>query len=382
MGPLHGIRLIEVAGIGPGPFCAMLLADLGAEVLRIDRPRPSPLAAADPTLDYLNRNRRSIALDLKRPDGVEAVLRLCTEADGLLEGFRPGVAERLGIGPDACLARNRKLVYGRMTGWGQTGPLARAAGHDLNYVALSGALSLLPGPEGRPGIPLNLVGDFGGGGLYLALGMVAALLEASRSGEGQVVDAAIVDGTASLITAFHGLRAQGLWFGGRGENLLDGGAPFYDVYETRDKRHVTIAALEPQFYEELITRLDLPRSLFLPQLDPSRFPERRAFLAEKFKERTRDEWTELLEGSDVCFAPVLDLDEVGDHPHLAARQTHIEVEGRRQPAPAPRFSRTPPGPPQGPRRPGQDGAAALRDWGFSSEETEALAAAGALIDPG
>jgi len=378
MGPLSHLRIVEIAGIGPGPFAAMLLADLGAEVLRVERPTPSPLAPADPSLDFLNRGRRSIALDLKRPAGREAVLRLAERADGLLEGYRPGVAERLGIGPDDCLARNPKLVYGRMTGWGQDGPLARVAGHDLNYIALSGALSLLPGPGGAPGIPLNLLGDFGGGGAYLVIGMLAALLEAGRSGQGQVVDAAIVDGAASLTTAFHGLRAQGLWSDARGENLLDGGAPFYGIYETKDRKHITIAALEPQFYGELVARLGLPEDLFHPQLDRTAFPARRAYLEEEFRKRTRDEWVSMLEGTDVCFAPVLDLDEVGDHPHNAARNLHVDVGGHAQPGSAPRFSRTPPATPDAPSDATSDPANTLSSWGFSREDVAALRDDGAL----
>jgi alpha-methylacyl-CoA racemase len=376
MGPLAGVRVVEVAGIGPAPFCAMLLADLGAEVLRVER----PAAAAAPGLaaaPLLARGRRSVALDLKHPDGAEAVRRLAGGAHALLEGFRPGVAERLGIGPAACLARNPALVYGRMTGWGQQGPLAHAAGHDIAYIALAGALHPIGRAGGPPVPPLNLVGDFGGGGMLLALGVVAALLEARGSGRGQVVDAAIVDGAALLTTMVHELAAAGLWSEERGVNLLDSGAPFYDVYETADGAYMAVGALEPRFYAELLRGLGLDERALPAQHDRARWPELREQLAARFRSRTRAQWCQVFDGGDACVAPVLTPGEAPTHPHNRERGTFVPVGGVLQPAPAPRFGRTPCDPPAPPPPPG-DGGAALAAWGFSAEEVAGLRAAGAL----
>ncbi|MDO6459680.1 CaiB/BaiF CoA-transferase family protein [Granulosicoccaceae sp. 1_MG-2023] len=337
MGPLHGFRIIELAGIGPGPFCGMLLADLGAEVISVER---KGVSAADPALDCSRRGKRSIALDLKSEDGREVLLKLADSADALFEGFRPGVTERLGVGPDVCLARNPKLVYGRMTGWGQTGPLAQAAGHDINYISLTGALHAVGRAGEKPVPPLNLVGDFGGGGMFLALGLVAALLEAQKSGKGQVIDAAMTDGSALLMSMFHSAHAMGAYSLERGTNKLDGGAHFYDTYETRDGKYISIGSIEPAFYAQLIEIAGLPAAQFAAQLDPQRWPELKAALTAVFREKTRDQWCELMEGTDICFAPVLDLQEAPLHPHNAARRTYVDVAGMIQPAPAPRFSRT------------------------------------------
>ncbi|MHB1854398.1 MAG: CaiB/BaiF CoA transferase family protein, partial [Acidimicrobiales bacterium] len=339
-GPLAGVRVLEVAGIGPGPFAAMMLSDMGAEVIRVDRAQS--VRGGDPShppADIMNRGRRSIGLDLKHPDGVETLLRLVESADALIEGFRPGVAERLGIGPEECLERNPALVYGRMTGWGQEGPYAPMAGHDINYIALSGTLHSIGRAGGPPVPPLNLVGDFGGGGMLLAFGVACALVEAANSGQGQVVDAAMVDGAAVLATFIHGLTSMGLWQEERGTNLLDTGAHFYDVYETADGRYVSIGSIEPQFYAELLrlTGLDSDPEM-AGQMDRSRWPVLKDRLAGVFKTKTRDEWCELMEGTDVCFAPVLAPSEAPDHPHNVARGTFVEVAGIRQPGPAPRFS--------------------------------------------
>ncbi len=376
MGPLQGVRVIEIAGIGPGPFCAMLLADLGGEVVRIDRPE----GADGGRVDVLGRGRRSVVVDLKHPRGAEVVLGLVAGADVLIEGFRPAVAERLGIGPEACLARNPRLVYGRMTGWGQSGPLRHAAGHDIAYIALAGALHPI-GPAGGPPVPpLNLVGDFGGGGMLLAFGITCALLEAQRSGRGQVVDAAIVDGAALLTTMFHELAAQGMWSQRRGSNPLDGGAPFYGVYETADGEHVAVGALEPRFYAELLAKLGLDSDdADLPgQMDRERWPELRERLAAVFRTRTRADWAELLEGSDACVAPVLSLSEAPDHSHNRARDTFVPVGDTLQPAPAPRFSRTQPPPPTPAPKPGEHTDQVLTDWGFPSATIAALRASGAI----
>jgi alpha-methylacyl-CoA racemase len=374
MGPLAGVRVVELAGIGPGPFCAMLLADLGAEVLRVDR----PAAARTGWPTVLARGRRSVAVDLKHPDGAGVVLDLAAAADALVEGFRPGVAERLGIGPDACLARNPRLVYGRVTGWGQEGPWRQAAGHDIDYIALAGALHPV-GPAGGPPVPpLNLVGDFGGGGMLLALGVVTALLERGRSGAGQVVDAAMVDGAALLTTQFHELLAAGLWRERRGSNLLDGGAPFYGVYETADGRHLAVGALEPQFWAELLRRLGLDAGDLPDQLDRDGWPRLRQRLAALFRTRTLDEWCELLAGTDACVAPVLGLGEAPAHPHNRARGTFVDVGGVVQPAPAPRFSRTPCDPPTPAARPGEHTDRALTDWGVPAEKVARLRATGAI----
>jgi alpha-methylacyl-CoA racemase len=378
-GPLSGLRVVELAGIGPGPMCALLLSDMGADVLRVDRTAEMNLGIPKPTrFDLLNRGRRSVAVDLKKPDGVETVLRLASRADALIEGFRPGVTERLGVGPDACLARNPRLVYGRMTGWGQDGPLAQAAGHDWNYIALTGALHMIGRRGDRPVPPLNLVGDFGGGALYLAMGLLAGIIEARQSGRGQVVDASIVDGTASLMTLFWGLHGAGLWEDERGRNVLDTGAHFGEVYETRDGKYVTVLALEPKFYAELLERIGLPTADLPKQNDRSAWPAMKDRLAAIFRTRTRDEWCALLEGSDACFAPVLSLGEAPHHPHNVARQTFVTVDGVVQPAPAPRFSRTPGAIQRPPARPGENTEDGLRDWGFSAEDVARLRSGGAI----
>ena len=377
MGPLAGFRIVEIAGIGPAPMCAMLLADLGADVLRIERMQASGLGIEQPArFELLNRSRRAVAIDLKKPQGVETVLRLAAGADAFIEGFRPGVAERLGIGPDACLARNPRLVYGRMTGWGQTGPLAQAAGHDLDYIALTGVLHAIGRAGGKPTPPLNLVGDFGGGALYLALGIACGLLEAQRSGKGQVVDAAMTDGAASLMTMFFGMRAAGQFTTTRGTNILDSGAFFYEVYECADGGHVAIAPIEDKFLAELFRLLELDPAEFPAKLDAGGWPAAKEKLAAVFKTKTREEWCRLLEGTDACFAPVLSLDEAPNHPHNRARGTFVTVDGIVQPAPAPRFSRTPPETPTPPEAPTSE---ALRDWGFADDEISALREGGAIF---
>jgi alpha-methylacyl-CoA racemase len=375
LGPLDGVRVVEIAGIGPGPFCAMLLADMGAEVVRVDRPETAG-GAGWPAL--MSRGRRSVVVDLKHERGAEVVLRLVEHADALLEGFRPGVAERLGIGPDDCLARNPRLVYGRMTGWGQDGPLRHAAGHDIAYIALAGALHPIGEPGGAPVPPLNLLGDFGGGGMLLAFGIACGLLEARRSGQGQVVDAAIVDGAALLTTSIHEMVTLGLWEERRGANLLDGGAPYYGVYETADGEHVAVGALEPKFYGELLDKLGLRPDDLPPQADRERWPELRERLEAVFRTRTRAEWTDVFEGSDACVAPVLGLSEARAHPHNRARGTFTLVDGSPQPAPAPRFSRTAPGPPAPPPVPGQHTDEVLSSSGFDAEEIASLRATGAI----
>lgn len=379
MGPLAGVKIIEIAGIGPGPFCAMMLADMGADVIRVDRAgyvRGGDPAA--PPADVMNRGRRSIGVDLKSPGGAETVLRLTESADGLIEGFRPGVAERLGIGPADCFARNPKLAYGRMTGWGQEGPYSRVAGHDINYISLAGALE----PIGRQGEvpvpPLNLVGDFGGGGMMLALGLVCAILEARSSGEGQVVDAAMVDGAATLMTVFHGLKAMGIWNDERGTNLLDTGAHFYEVYTTSDQRFVSIGSIEPQFYAELRDKLGLDDPEWDAQMSRSEWPGLKEKLKAIFLTRTRDEWCELLEGSDVCFAPVLTMSEAPEHPHNQARGTFTEVAGVVQPRPAPRFSRTDSSIRRPPPHAGQHTEEILVESGFGADEITALRESGAI----
>jgi alpha-methylacyl-CoA racemase len=379
-GPLDGYRIVEIAGIGPGPFAAMMLADMGADVIRVDR--KSAVTSGDPTTppsDLLARGRRSVAVDLKEPDGAEVVLALAEQADALIEGFRPGVAERLGIGPDECRGRNSRLVYGRMTGWGQDGPHAGAAGHDINYISLAGVLGAIGRAGEAPVPPLNLVGDFGGGGMLLAFGVTCGLLEAARSGQGQVIDAAMIDGAALLMTMFHGMAARGSWRPERGTNLLDSGAPFYDVYETADGRYVSVGSIEPQFYAELLRLSGLAAAEDLPgQMDQSQWPSMKKRLAEVFHAKTRDEWCALMDGTDVCFAPVLSMEEAPAHPHNAARHTFTEVAGVRQPAPAPRFSRTPGEISRPPAHSGQHTEEALRDWGFSPGEIGRLRAAGTI----
>jgi alpha-methylacyl-CoA racemase len=378
-GPLTGVRVVEIAGIGPGPFCAMMLADMGAEVLRIDRPGPADLGLpVEPRFSVLTRGRRSVALDLKQPAAVAAMKRLIARADALIEGFRPGVMERLGLGPEECLAANPRLVYGRMTGWGQEGPMATAAGHDINYIALAGVLHSIGRRGGAPAPPLNLVGDFGGGGMYLAFGVVCALLEAGRSGRGQVVDAAMVDGAASLAAAVYGLRAKGMWNDERGDNILDSGAPWYDVYETQDGKYVAIGSIEGRFYGELLRLTGLAGEALPPQWEKARWGELRARLTEAFKQKTRDEWCRVMEGSDVCFAPVLSMTEAPAHPHNRARGTFVDVDGVSQPGPAPRFSRTPGAIGRPPATPGQHTEEALRDWGFSADDLADLRKSGAI----
>jgi alpha-methylacyl-CoA racemase len=379
MGPLAGFRIVEMAGIGPAPMCAMLLADLGATVLRIDRRQPSGLGLpGDARFNIMNRSRHAIAVDLKQPEGVALVLRLVGAADALIEGFRPGVMERLGLGPEPCLARNPKLVYGRMTGWGQTGPLAEAAGHDLNYIALAGVLHSIGRAGQPPTPPLNLVGDFGGGALYLAFGLTCGLLEAQRSGKGQVVDAAMVDGAASLMTMFYALHAAGSFTAARGENALDSGAFFYDVYECADGKYVSVAPIEDKFLEEFLRRMEIDPAEMPPKMDRRRWPEAKAKLAARFKRKTRDEWCRLLEGSDACFAPVLSLAEAPSHPHNLARQSFVELDGIVQPSPAPRFSRTPAGRPTPPEVPGERGITSLAQWGLPPAEIASLKQSGAL----
>lgn len=362
-GPLAGVKVLELAGLGPGPFCGMLLADLGAEVVRVDRPTGSGLLPSE--LDVLNRGRRAVAVDLKHPQGPDVVLRLAERADVLIEGFRPGVAERLGVGPEECLARNPALVYGRMTGWGQDGPLAHTAGHDLTYLAVTGVLHAVGREGGPPQIPLNLVGDFGGGAMYLAVGLLAGVIQARGSGRGQVVDAAVVDGSAHLASMIHGMLGVGGWHDQRGVNVLDSGAPSYDVYETADGRHMAVGALEPRFYAELLRLLDLDDSDLPEQYAPERAEELRARLAETFRRRTQREWTSVFETADACVAPVLSLSEAPDHPHLAYRETFVERDGIVQPAPAPRFSVTPPSLGAAPARPGAHTTRTLKDWGFT-----------------
>ncbi len=364
MGPLHGIKVVELAGIGPGPMAAMLLADMGATVLRIERSEPADLGVKRPAkFDLLRRNRDCLALDLKAPGAAEQVLQFVESADALIEGFRPGVTERLGLGPEQCLARNPRLVYGRITGWGQTGPLAHAAGHDINYIALTGILAAIGRKDQPPSIPLALTGDFSGGALYLVMGMLAAIIEARGSGKGQVVDAAIVDGTASMATIFYGMHAAGMWQSERGSNILDSGAPFYDVYECADGGWISIGPIEARFYDQLQQLLGLSPEVLGAQHDRAAWPRAKVAIAECFKARTREQWCELLEGTDVCFAPVLSFDEAPRHPHMKARGSFVEVDGVVQPAPAPRFSRTVPPAPRPPQEaPATDVAAALAAW--------------------
>ena len=378
VGPLSGVKVVELAGIGPGPFCAMLLADLGADVVRVDRMTQVDLGIdRGRQFSVLNRSRRSVSVALKNPDGVETVLKLVEGADALIEGFRPGVTERLGLGPDECLARNPKLVYGRMTGWGQEGPLAHAAGHDINYIALTGALHAI-GSADKPSPPLNLVGDFGGGGIYLAFGVCAALLEAKTSGEGQIVDAAMTEGAASLMASIYGMHASGHWSDQREDNVLDGGSYYYGVYETSDGKFVSIGSIEGKFHDELLQLTGLQDASTEERNDQSGWPEKKDRMAEVIKSKTRDEWDDIMLGSDVCYAPVLDLSEAPSHPHNVARGSFVEVDGVVQPAPAPRFSRTPGEVQMPPPSPGQHTAEVLTDWGFSVEDVEKLKDVGAV----
>jgi alpha-methylacyl-CoA racemase len=377
-GPLSGIKVVEITGIGPGPFCAMMLADFGADVLRIDRSAAVRGEMPDkPSNDVLARGRRSIGVDLKNPEGVELVLKLIEKADVLTEGFRPGVMERLGLGPEVCLKRNPKLVYGRMTGFGQEGPMAQAAGHDINYIALAGALAHIGREGDKPLPPLNLVGDFGGGGMLLALGVCAALVERGRSGKGQVVDAAMVDGAATLMAFIHGFYAGGGW-SERGTNLLDTGAHFYDTYETKDGKYVSLGSIEPQFYAELLQLTGLDKEPLPHQMDRAHWRPMKQRLTTLFKTKTRDEWCTLMEGTDVCFAPVLTIPEAYEHPHNIARKTFVEVAGVKQPGPSPRFSRTPGEIKRPPPHPGQHTNEALADWGFAAEDVAKLRNAKAI----
>jgi alpha-methylacyl-CoA racemase len=379
VGPLAGIKVVELAGIGPAPMCAMLLADMGAQVLRIDRPGPSELGIARPRrFDLLLRGRKSLALDLKSPAARDLALRLIGEADALIEGFRPGVTERLGLGPDDCLERNPRLVYGRVTGWGQQGPLAQAAGHDLNYIALVGALAAFGRHGGPPVPPLNLLGDFAGGAMYLAFGLLCGIIEARQSGKGQVVDAAMIDGTASLMTAQQGMYAAGYARLERGTNFNDTGAHFYETYECADGEYVSICAIEAKFFAELLRRIGVDPDSLPPQMDRPRWPEAKAALARVFKEKTRAQWCALLEGTDACFAPVLTMAEAPQHPHNRARGTYVEIDGVTQPAPAPRFSRTAPELPAPPPADGvEDAEAALAGW-LAADEISRLRAAGTI----
>ena len=379
-GPLTGVKVMELAGIGPGPFCGMLLADMGADVLRVDRTQASDLGMpVEPKFEIMARGRRAIALDLKQPESIAMVLDWLAKADVLIEGFRPGVTERLGLGPEACFARNPRLVYGRITGWGQDGPLAQAAGHDINYIALTGALHAIGRKGEAPVPPLNLVGDFGGGGMVLAFGVACALFEARGSGKGQVIDAAMTEGAASLMAMFYGRMAAGHWHDQRGVNAIDGGAPWYDVYETADGKHVAIGSIEGRFYAELLERLGLDPATLPAQFDFARWSELRAAFGAAFKSKTRDEWCREMEGTDVCFAPVLTLAEAPLHPHNQARRAFVDIDGVTQPAPAPRFSRTPGAISRGAPRRGQGGAQALSDWGFSAAEIDAWQKRGAVM---
>jgi alpha-methylacyl-CoA racemase len=379
MGPLAGLTIIEIAGIGPGPFAAMSLADMGANVIRVERPGGSVFAAAyNPKLDFLNRNKRCISINLKEPAGVDTVLTLIEQADALLEGNRPGVMERLGLGPDVCLARNPALVYGRMTGWGQQGPMAREAGHDINYIALSGALHPIGRAGEKPAIPLNLVGDFGGGGLMLAYGMVCALLEAKSSGKGQVVDAAMIDGAATLMASTFAANQVGFWTDERGTNLLDSGAHFYEVYETADGKYISLGSIEPQFYAALLEKLGDDAKHFEQQFDAPNWPAMKEKMAAIIKRKTRDEWDQVFAGANACYAPVLSMSEVRHHPHHQARGTFIDDGEVWQPAPAPRFSRTQAEISRGAATIGQHSEEILREFGFTTEQVAGLLESGAI----
>ena len=375
MGPLTGIRVVEMAGIGPGPFTAMMLSDLGAEVIRVDRLSHK---GTGHRANVLNRGRKSIAVDLKNPRGVETTLRLIEQADVVLEGFRPGVMERLGLGPEDCLSVNPRLIFGRMTGWGQTGPLSQAAGHDINYISIAGALGAMGYADRPPAPPLNLVGDFGGGAMYLLTGILAALVERATSGQGQIIDAAMTDGTASLLSPFFGLMAMNMWTTDRFSNRLDGGAFYYGSYECSDGKYISIGSLEPQFYALLLEKAEITDPEFQEQLDEAAWPAKREKLNQLFKTRTRQQWCDIMEGTDVCFAPVLDLKEAPAHPHNIDRKTFVEPEGVVQPAPAPRFSRTQ-GEIQGPAAmAGEHTREVLSAWNFTDQEIGELQASGAI----
>ena len=374
MGPLQGVKIVEMAGIGPGPFCSMLLADLGAEVVSIDRPGGGEKAGLPftPQYDIFSRNKVRVALDLKSPEGLAVAMKLIAASDMLIEGFRPGVMEKLGLGPEAVAAHNKRLVYGRMTGWGQTGPLAHVAGHDINYIALTGVLSTIGEAGGPPVIPLNLVGDFGGGSLYLALGLLSAYIHAQRTGEGQVVDASVLDGAASLSTMLWALRGMGRWDGARGENMLDGGAPFYGVYETADGGHMAVGPLEGKFYAEFLVKLGLDPKTVPNRAHPANWPELRALFTAQFKTKTRDEWAAIFDASDACVAPILSLEEATKHPHNTARRTFEERHGATQPAPAPRFSRTPGAIRFSAADPEATAIQSLASWGLTADDLSKL----------
>lgn len=375
MGPLKGLKIIEMAGIGPGPFCGMVLADLGAEIIRVDR---ASAIGTGSKQEPSNRGKKSIAVDLKAKEGVEVVLKLVETADAIFEGFRPGVMERLGIGPDVCLARNERIVFGRMTGWGQEGPLANAAGHDINYISLSGALAAIGRPGSPPVPPLNLIGDFGGGGMLLALGLVAALLETKGSKKGQVVDAAMTDGSALLMTMIYSMQSSGMWKTTMGSNLLDGGSHFYDTYECKDGKFISIGSIEPQFYALLCQIAQLDEKVFAKQMSRDLWPEQKEEIKKIFLKKTRDKWCELMEGTDVCFAPVLDMSEAPQHPHNKERKTFIDLEGVTQPAPAPRFSRTEPEVVSSPSIVGEHTNEVLSSIGLSEEDISSLKTSGAV----
>lgn len=378
-GPLADIRIIEMVGLGPAPFCAMMLADMGAEVIRIQSKHGKPaFPILNTRFDVLARGRRSLSIDLKKPGAVEVLLHLIEQADGLIEGFRPGVMERLGLAPEVCHARNPQLIYGRMTGWGQTGPLAHTAGHDVNYAALSGALHAIGDANNPPPIPLNLIADFGGGGMMLAFGMVCALLECKNSGQGQVIDAAMTDGSIALTGMFHGFMAAGSWQNQRHANFLDGAAPNYDNYRCADGKYVSIGAIEPQFYAVLREKIGAHDAIFDHPHDQSTWPQQKEKMAAIFLTKTRDEWCALLEGSDACFSPVLDWQEAIDHPHNQARQAFIEIDGVTQPAPAPRFSRTTPSQPHAAVAANANTEDILKDWGITTETINQLTASGAI----
>jgi len=375
MGPLKGLKIIEMAGIGPGPFCGMVLADLGAEIIRVDR---ASAIGTGSKQEPSNRGKKSIAVDLKAKEGVEVVLKLVEKAVAIFEGFRHGVMERLGIGPEVCLARNNRIVFGRMTGWGQEGPLANAAGHDINYISLSGALAAIGRPGSPPVPPLNLIGDFGGGGMLLALGLVAALLESKESKKGQVVDAAMTDGSALLMTMIYSMQSSGMWKTTMGSNLLDGGSHFYDTYECKDGKFISIGSIEPQFYALLCQIAELDEKVFSKQMSRDLWPEQKEEIKKIFLKKTRDEWCELMEGTDVCFAPVLDMSEAPQHPHNKERKTFIDLEGVTQPAPAPRFSRTEPEVVSSPSIVGEHTNEVLSSIGLSEEDISSLKTSGAV----
>ena len=378
MGPLSGIRVVELAGIGPGPFCAMLLADLGAEVIRVDRSSQVDIGIDNGRkYSVLNRSRKSISVDLKNPDGIKTVLKLVENADALIEGFRPGVTERLGLGPDECMERNPALVYGRMTGWGQEGPIAHAAGHDINYIALTGALHAIGGAD-KPSPPLNIVGDFGGGGVFLAFGLCAALLESKNSGLGQVVDSAMTEGAATLMSSIYGMHASGRWSNKREDNFLDGGSYYYGVYETADNKFISIGSIEAKFHDVLLEITGLTDATTVDRNDQSTWEEKKQRMAQLVRLKTREEWDELMLGSDVCYAPVLDFEEAPKHPLNVARQSFVEIEGVMQPAPAPKFSRPPGRVQMPPPSPGQHTSEILSEWGFSASEIEILKNVGAV----